>query len=39
MDEVINGQIVAALGQWQVASLIIVSLVAAYLIQCLWKAR
>ena len=39
MNDVINGEIVAALEQWQGAGLILVSLSVGYLLQRLRRAR
>jgi len=37
MNEVINGQVVPALGQWQATILIIASLAVASLLRRLWR--
>ena len=37
MTELINGQIVPALGQWQGTVLIITTLVVSYLLRCFWR--
>jgi hypothetical protein len=39
MNDVINGEIVAALDEWRGASLILASLVVAYLLRRLHRAR
>jgi hypothetical protein len=39
MDELMNGQIVPALGQWQAAVLIVLSLSLASLLRRVWKLR
>jgi hypothetical protein len=39
MNDVINGEIVAGLEEWQGASLILASLAVAYLLRCWHRAR
>jgi hypothetical protein len=39
MDDILNGQIIPALGQWQGAILIVASLAAASLLGRAWRRR